>query len=85
MDSHVSLEKQRKNALVCECLCITGGLVLPAIGAWFLRDRLAEMWQIPVSFWVPAMPFILLLLAGYGFRRHRKGIEKKLRAARDAG
>ncbi len=80
MDSRVSLEQQRENALRFEYLCYAGGLILPAIGAWFLRDRLASMWEVPVSFWVPAMPFILLLLGGYGFRRHRKGIEKKLRA-----
>jgi len=67
-----------------ECLCFAIALIGPAVGGYLLRDRFEALAQVPISLWVPLIPPLLLFLAGIGFHRHRKGIERKLSAATEA-
>ena len=75
------LRRQRRGALITEIICFSVALIAPAIAYYFLHDKLAKITQIPAALWAPLIPVVLLTLAGIGFHRHRKGIERKLRAA----
>ena len=78
------LRRQRRGALFTEVICFAVAVIGPLIGYYFLHDKLAKVSEIPAALWAPMIPPVLLLLAGIGFHRHRKGIERKLRAAAQA-
>ena len=78
------LRRQRRGALFTEVICFSVAVIGPVIAYYFLHDKLAKISEIPAALWAPLIPPILLVLAGIGFHRHRKGIERKLRAATEA-
>lgn len=78
------LQKQRRGALVTEVICFAVALIGPAIGWYILRDKLDTLAQIPAALWAPMIPPVLLFLAGIGFHRHRRGIERQLREATES-
>ena len=84
MDATETLQKQRRNALGLEILCFGLAVLVPAVGALLLGDKLAAMWQVPLAIWVPLIPPFVLFLGGIGFHRHRKGLEQRIRAAAEA-
>jgi hypothetical protein len=73
-----TLAKQRRDALLFETVCWVLALGGPAIAAWLLRDRMPQIFASAAYMIAPIIPSVLLLGAAIGFRRLRKGIERRM-------
>ena len=79
-----TLEKQRRDALRFELICLGLALAGPAIAAYLLWHRMPEIMDNAAYMIAPIIPSILLILAAIGFDRLRRAIDRRIRAGHES-